>query len=172
MLKIRKMFVVAAIFAFFVSLPEASAQSANPQTVFNIEDEIEKKVVIPEAVIAILKSDRIVDGCFERKGANAKEGEWFAASEIDLNGDGRADLIVKAADACLFGANQAPFWIFQNAPDGYQKVLAASGLQLVILPVKSNSFNQIKISKVVAMKPRGEIYGFRAGKYTVSKRDR
>ena len=151
---------------FFIFAAIVVGAQTMPQTVFNSEEKVKKKAALPEAVVAVLKSDKIVDGCFQTKGKGAKnEAEWFAASEIDLNGDGRQDLIIKAEDACLFGANQAPFWIFQNAPDGYQKILSANGLQLEVLTKKSNSFRQIKISKVVGMKPSSEIYGFRAGKY-------
>jgi hypothetical protein len=165
MIKISKIIV----FVFLIAgAGEIAAQTKNPQTVFNLDDKVQKEVAVPEAVIAVLKSDRIVDGCFKTKGA-VKEAELFAASEIDLNGDNRNDLIIKAKDACLYGANQAPFWIFQNAADGYQKILSASGLQLVVLPKKSNSFNQIKISKVVAMKPSSQTYKFRAGKYQAGK---
>lgn len=142
----------------------ASAQG-KVQTVFNLEETVAKKASIPEAVIAVLKSDRRVDACFQEKGEGANEAEWFEASEIDLNSDKRMDLIVKAKDGCLFGANQGPFWIFQNEKDGYQQIFSASGLQLSVLSKKANSFNQIKISKVVAMKPASQTFSFKNGKY-------
>lgn len=167
MIKINRCLIVV-VFVIVAAVIEASAQ-ANLQTVFNLEEAVKKESAIPEAVLAVLKSERIVDGCFKSKGARARENDWFAASAIDLNGDGRLDLIVKAEDACLFGANQAPFWVFQNFADGYQKIFSASGLQLEVLAKKSNSFRQIKISKVVGMKPSSEIYGFRAGKYQAIK---
>lgn len=153
-----------------------AAVSANAQTkvqtVFNLESEMRKQVSIPAAVIAILKSDERVGGCFEKKGAGANESKWFAASAIDLNGDGRDDLVIKAAAACLYGANQGPFWIFANLTDGYQKILTADGLQLAVLPKKSNSFNQIKISKVVRMKPASEIFSYKTGEYQSGARRR
>lgn len=167
MIKINRRLVIVA-FVIFAAALKISAQT-NPQTVFSAEEPVKKKVVIPEAVVAVLKSDKIVDGCFKSKGAGANENEWFAASAIDLDGDGRLDLIVKAEDACLFGANQAPFWIFQNVADGYQKIFSGNGLQLEVLTKKTKSFRQIKISKVVRMKPPSEIYAFRAGKYQAVK---
>jgi hypothetical protein len=156
----NKFFIVALIVLFAACL-NAAAQ----QTVFDLEGNVRKEVALPDAVIAILKSDRRVDGCFREKGESANEAAWFAASEIDLNGDRRMDLIIKAKDACLFGANQGPFWVFQKRSDGYQQILAAHGLQLAILPKKINSFSQIKISKVVSQKPASQIYSFKAGKY-------
>lgn len=142
----------------------ASAQG-KVQTIFNLEEDVAKKASIPDAVIAVLKSDKRVDACFREKGEGANEAEWFEASEIDLNSDKRMDLIVKAKDGCLFGANQGPFWIFQNEKDGYQQIFSASGLQLAVLPKKANSFNQIKVSKAVAMKPASRTFSFKKGKY-------
>lgn len=156
---------LAAAFIIVAAVCGLNAQS-KPQTIFNLEEAVVKEIAVPAAVIAVLKSDRIVDNCFQKYGASKlNEAEWFAASEIDLNGDRRADLIIKAKDACLYGANQGPFWIFLSAADGFQKILSASGLQLAVLTKKDDSYSRIKISKVVAMKPSSEIYGFRAGKY-------
>ncbi len=135
------------------------------QTAFDLEGDVQKKAVIPDSVIAILKSDERVDVCFQQKGEAAQEAVWFAASEIDLNGDARQDLIVKADDACLYGANQAPFWIFYQLDGGYKKILTAYGLQLKVLPEKENSFNKIEVGKVVSMKPSSEIYRFKNGEY-------
>lgn len=165
---INKLIRLCALF-LTVSAATASAQT-QIQTVFNLEEDVRRKAFVPEDVIAVLKSERRVDACFRAKGEGADESAWFAASEIDLNGDRRMDLVIVAKDACLFGANQAPFWIFQKAPDGYQKILSASGLQLAVLPKKANSFRQIKISKIISMKPASEIYTFRAGKYQPARR--
>ena len=157
----NKFFVVAMI--LFAAVFAAEAQKA--QTVFNLEEDVRREVPVPAAVIAVLKSDERVDACFREKGEGANEAAWFSASEVDLNGDRKMDLIIKAKDGCLFGANQGPFWVFRKMPDGYQQILAAHGLQLAILPKKINSFSQIKISKVVSQKPASTIYSFKGGKY-------
>lgn len=143
--------------------------SDEAQTVFDLKGTVKKKVKIPDAVIAVLKSDEIVDGCFREKGEGIDEAELFAASEIDLNRDKKPDLVVTAGDACLFGANQGPFWVFHQMPDGYQKVLSTSGRQLKVLPATANSFNKIEIGKIVGMKPASEIYSFRKGAYRTGK---
>ena len=162
-------FFVAAL---VISVACDSVAAQKVQTVFNLEEPVRREATIPASVIAVLKSDRRVDQCFQQKGADARENEWFAASEIDLNGDRRWDLIIKAKDACLYGANQGPFWIFQNAADGYQQVLSAHGLQLAVAPKKTNSFYQVKIGKVIGMKPAFEVYSFRTGKYRLSTQTR
>lgn len=157
----KNKFLVAALSIFFAACLNASAQ----QTVFDLEGNVRREVAVPDDVIAVLKSDERVDACFREKGEGASEATWFAASEIDLNGDRKMDLIIKAKDGCLFGANQGPFWIFQKMPDGYRQLFSASGLQLAVLPKKVNSFSQIKISKVVSQKPTSKIYSFKSGKY-------
>lgn len=153
----------AILLGLFLGIFEIYGQSA--QTIFNIEESVNKSVAIPSDVIAILKSDQIVDVCFQEKGTTANETEWFEASEIDLNGDNRFDLVVKARDSCLLGANQGPFWIFQNRADGWLKIFSASGTELTILPRKSNSFSQIKLGKVISMNPFNKIFSFKKGKY-------
>lgn len=162
----------ALAFIIFVSAAISASAQTKIQTVFNLESNVQKETAIPADVIAILKSDERVDQCFREKGEGVDESKWFAASEIDLNADGRMDLIIKAKDVCLYGANQGPFWIFQKAPDGYQKVLSAHGLQLEVLPKKNNSFSQIKISKVVGMKAASETFSYKAGKYQSRARRR
>ena len=147
----------------------AQTKSIEAQTVFDLEGTVKKEAKIPAAVIAVLKSDEAVDLCFREKGEGINEAELFAASEIDLNGDRKPDLIIKAKNACLFGANQGPFWIFYRMSDGYQKVLAANGLQLKVLPEKANLFNKIEVSKAVRMKASGEIYSSQNGEYRHAK---
>ena len=167
MLKTGKFFGLAFVL-LLLNAVSASAQ----QTVFGLEENVKKPAVIPADVIAVLKSDERVDRCFKEKGEGADEAAWFEASEIDLNSDRKMDLIIKAKDGCLFGANQGPFWIFQKASDGYQKLLTAYGLGLKVLPRKANSFNHIEISKVVSMKPASETYSFKNGKYQIFRRSR
>jgi hypothetical protein len=157
----KNKFFVAAVTVLFAACLNANAQ----QTVFDLEGNIRKEVAVPADIIAVLKSEQQVDACFREKGEGVNEAEWFAASEIDLNGDRQMDLIIKAKDGCLLGANQGPFWVFQKMRDGYQQILAADGLQLAVLPKKVNSFRQIKISKVVSMKPASRTYSFKSGKY-------
>lgn len=158
------------VFAVVILIAAASVRAQTKiQTVFDLEGKVTKKAALPAAVLAILKSDERVDQCFRENGAGAGESKWFAASRFDLNRDGRMDLIVKAEDACLFGANQGPFWIFQNLPGGYQKILTAYGLQLAVLPQKTDAFNRIEVSRVVAMRPASEIYSFREGEYRTGK---
>lgn len=158
-----------AITAFLtVALSSASSQTST-QTTFELEGGVTSPVSIPADVLAVLKSDKRVDDCFKSEGAGVNEAAWFEAAEFDLNGDRRADLIIKPKNACLFGANQGPFWVFQNLADGYQKILSESGLTLTIMPRKAGTFRTIMISKVVAMKPHDTQFRFSQGKYRPAK---
>jgi hypothetical protein len=53
---------------------------------------------------------------------------WFIASEIDFNHDNMPDLVVKPEEACLFGANIGPFWVFRKTVRGYEKVWSVDTL--------------------------------------------
>ena len=64
----NNLFVAALVVLFFAGL-NASAQ----QTVFDLEGNVRKEVAVPDAVIAVLKSDARVDGCFREKGEGANE---------------------------------------------------------------------------------------------------
>ncbi|NOT46490.1 MAG: hypothetical protein HOP17_01890 [Acidobacteria bacterium] len=153
-----------------VTIASSSANcQTNGQTVFELEGNVTSPVSLPPDVIAVLKSDKVVDGCFKTEGAGVNEEAWFEAAEFDLNDDHRADLIIKPKHTCLFGANQGPFWIFQNVHDGYQKVLSATGLKLTILPEKFNSFNTIRVGRAEGMKGRDTLFRFSQGKYRPAK---
>lgn len=167
MVKSRSFFVSIAV---LLAIAASSANSqTNAQTTFELEGSVSKPVSIPADVIAVLKSDKIVDVCFKTEGAGTNEEAWFEASEFDLNDDHRADLIIKPKHSCLFGANQGPFWIFQNLPDGYQKILSASGLKLTILPRKANAFNTIQVGKTAGTKSIHIDFSFSGGKYLPNK---
>lgn len=167
MLKIGLVF--SGIAAWLAVASFSANSQMNVQTVFELEGRVTNAVSIPADVIAVLKSEKIVDICFKTEGAGTNEEAWFEAAEFDLNDDKRADLIIKPTHWCLIGANQGPFWIFQNVPDGYQKILSVSGLKLTILPRKGNSFNTIRISRVAEMKVSDTEFRFSHGKYHPAK---
>jgi hypothetical protein len=155
--------MIALVSGFSLS---ASAQS---QTVFEVEGGVNNPVRIPADVIAVLKSDKRVDVCFKTEGAGNDEQAWFEASEFDLNNDDRPDLIIKPKNSCLMGANQGPFWIFQNVPGGYQKVLSTDGLKLEVTSKKVNSFSTVTVSKVAGMRGVRTNFRFSNGKYRLAK---
>lgn len=167
MLKTGSFFV--AVVALLVVASSSANSQTNVQTVFELEGKVNSPVIIPADVIAVLKSEQRVDACFKTEGAGTDEQAWFEAAAHDINNDQRLDLIIKPKNACLFGANQGPFWIFQNRTDGYQKVLSENGLTLTIMPRKAGSFNAVMISKVVAMKPHDTQFRFSKGKYRAAK---
>ena len=53
---------------------------------------------------------------------------WFEAAQIHLDGPEAIDLLVKAKDGCLFGANIGPFWIFRKTQHGYELLLRRNAL--------------------------------------------
>ncbi len=158
-----------AIAIFLLIAVSLDYSQANSQTIFEVEGRVSSPVAVPVDVLAVLKSDPRVDVCFKSGAAGVSEDAWFEAAALDLNGDGRSDLVIKPKDPCLFGANQGPFWIFQDLPDGYQKILATEGLQLIIMPSKFNSFHVIQVSKVIRMRSIESRYRFSKGQYNLAK---
>jgi len=80
---------------------------------FGLEESVIQPVPIPDAILAMLRSDsevrtsRCVD---EGQTSPDISASWFEASQIHLDGPEEIDLLVKAKDGCLFGANIGPFW--------------------------------------------------------------
>lgn len=102
---------------------------------FGAEEPFARPVAVPDGVLQILRRDERVRRCLS--GDNMAPTElppsWFMASVVNLNNDRRPDLIVRADNACMFGANIVPFWIFRNTARGYELVLQVHTLGVTIL---------------------------------------
>lgn len=137
----------------FVSLGcanRAPALQHQEQTQFAAEGEVEKPVDLPDEVLRELMNDERNQTCL---GINETKEQmpasWFAASQIHLNGDRLPDLVVTPKNACLFGANMVPFWVFRSTNQGYKLALSMSGLALQVLNSKTNGYRDIETSAVV-----------------------
>ena len=109
----------------YLQAQQASKTKPPEQTHFSIEEEeLVRPVSVPASDLQVLKKDERTLTCLKEKESQEQIlGSWFAASEIHLNGDDLADLVVTAANPCLLGANIGPFWVFRNTPRGYELVL-------------------------------------------------
>lgn len=132
--------------------PQQTKKSAAPeQTRFGLEELVRHPVPLPEAVLKILRDDGEVRSsrCVsEDDQAQAISASWFEASQIHLDGPYEADLLVKAKDGCLLGANIGPFWIFRNTPQVYKLVLTVSALGVDILQNKTNGLRDVSVGAV------------------------
>src|SRR6266446_4003513 len=116
------------------SSAQASRRSQKEQSHFGAEVAIRKPVEIPTDVLSILREDKRNQTCLkDSESPTSITSSWFVGTRIHLNGNGDADLIVTARNACLLGANIVPFWVFRNTQRGHELVLSVSALGLDVL---------------------------------------
>lgn len=162
--------LIAMFFSLaFVATAEGETKSAPPQTSFGVEEELKIPAKLPNDVLEILKQDERNQTCLEIKSANDMPAAWFKASEIDLNADRLQDLIVMAEDACLYGANIAPFWIFLQIPKGYKLVLNVYSLSLEVLKTKTNGHSDISATSATAVRVFSSVFRFNGERYETQK---
>ena len=146
-------------------VPRSSTQRpATEQTGFGAEVKVRRPVPIPGSLVSILNGDPSVQAVVRTSG-EPFSAKWFVASEVSLNEDGLADLIVGAHDARLLGANMAPFWVFINSSAGYKSALKVDTLVLDILEGTTNGVRDIRTEEVSAGKRFITVYGYAGEKY-------
>lgn len=145
---------------------DQSIQKAREQVVFNAEDAIQHPVGVPAEVLQLLRRDERNRTCLEdNQSADDIPPTWFTASEIDLNNDKEKDLIVKANNPCLFGANIDPFWVFRKSTDGYELVLRVHTLSLEVLDISTRGYRDIRTQAATAKEVLTTMYKFDGNKY-------
>jgi len=153
----RIIFCLAVAFSLVASVcaqKRKSVRRGEAQTYFGFEEQVKKPVKLPEDALALLihLNKEELDRCFEsdeEKGAKPDDSSvYFAASEIDLNGDGRADLIVQPNPKtyCLQRNSGIPFWIFVNGRTGYKLVYNDFAYDLGVLRTRTKGYRDIEIS--------------------------
>src|SRR5438034_10995406 len=116
-----------------------SVRRGAEQILFTTETPVRRPVRLPNDVLdqLVKENGEQLQRCREsdRSGGTDFRG-YFQASELDVNGDGRRDLIVQAT-SCLIGAHSAPFWIFTNSNQrllpGYERVFMKQADYLKVL---------------------------------------
>ncbi len=173
-----------AVMALLESFGNAQTSKRTPtseQSKFAVEGiEIAKPVRIPEAVVKILREDKYVRGCLRQDQPSTEiPASWFVGSKIHLNESDETDLIVlprqlsaqdnsPSENACLYGANVAPFWVFRKMPGGYVLVLGISALGLKVLSTKSNGYRDISTWSSTAVTQTTLFFRFDGHKYRLS----
>ena len=163
--------VVAALVFVFVSKAcgQAPKGTRAEQVRFGLEESIDRPVPLPEAVLKILRQDSDIRACdLEQNSRDTIPAMWYEASEIHLDGPTESDLIVKAKNACLWGANIGPFWVFRKTPNGHSLVLSTVALGLQVLKTKTNAFRDIRAGAIASLKPSYVMYKFDGHNYQES----
>lgn len=152
--------------------PQQTKKSTAPEQLrFGLEELVRHPVPLPQAVLKILRDDGEVRSsrCVsEDDQGHAISTSWFEASQIHLDGPDEVDLLVKAKDGCLFGANIGPFWIFRNTSQGYKLVLTVSALSVDILRNKTNGLRDVSAGAVAGGQAVSVSFKFDGQKYKQS----
>jgi hypothetical protein len=108
---------IAVVLGRGVESQQSKKRASQEQTRFGLEESVNQPVRIPEPVQFIQSTDPDVrtSRCVDEDQSLPKISvSWFEASQIHLTGPKEMDLLVKAKDGCLFGANIGPFWLFKR----------------------------------------------------------
>ncbi|WP_162199800.1 hypothetical protein [Pyrinomonas methylaliphatogenes] len=151
---------------FFQKMRQQIRAKPEEQTSFSVEVGIERPVNVPEDVLRILRYDERNQTCLASgQSINGILATWFVASEVNLNDDDLPDLIVMAANPCLFGANVDPFWVFCATPQGHELVLSESATVLDVLDKRTNGYREIRLMRLSATEKIITVYRFDGRKY-------
>jgi len=163
--------IIAALLARGAESQQTKKRPSQEQMRFRLEESVDQPVPIPDAVLAVLSSDSEVraSGCVDQGQPALKiSASWFEASRIHLDGPEEIDLLVKAKDGCLFGANIGPFWIFKKTQHGYELLLAISALGVELLPSRTNGHKDISAGAAAGGKAVTVFYKFDGRTYQES----
>jgi hypothetical protein len=169
-----------------LGLTTAAGQAQNrfseEQSHFAAEQEVirvQHPVTLPEEALRVLRTDDNVRLCVRHEHLSPDQvpPSWFVASEIHLNGQTEADLIVQPAimtdspapNRCLYGAKTVQFWVLRKTAQEYQLVLTINSVDLNVLKTKRNGYRDIVVSELTVSEVTRAIYRFDGKKYKLSQ---
>jgi hypothetical protein len=130
---------------------QQSPRLSKQQVHFELESPVARPVRLSNAILETLKNDPAIlqSRCPGRENPSPELlASWLEASQVHLKAGRVLDLVVKASNGCLFGANIGPFWIFRSTDRGYEEVLSTNALALDILPTSSNGYRTVSARAV------------------------
>jgi len=92
------------------------------------EAPISRPVPLPAEVLAALVEQNRND--LERCAPSGAFATYFAATPLDVDGDGTNDLVVTTGAYCLEGAHARPFWLFLKTKAGWAKRFPETGREI------------------------------------------
>ncbi|MDT7604854.1 MAG: hypothetical protein QOF61_2851 [Acidobacteriota bacterium] len=111
----------------FYSLLACFLSSGAPQ---QLAAQLPRTVEVPREIVKQLASDKNVKDFIVLK----KDGraENLVALFVDLNADGRGEIIVHGINSPICGANNCVHWVYRKTAKGFQLLLDAGAIQQVI----------------------------------------
>ncbi len=128
---------------------------------------VEKPIPIPEAVLAMLKTDDMVRNALANEEIPTEKIplSWFSASTIHLNGPEQTDIVVMA-EGSLRGSNVTTFWVFRGTASNYELVLTAPAHDLEVKKTRWKGYRDIELTSLTAVKISTVLCRFNGKQYT------
>src|SRR6266849_1799208 len=141
----------AIIFACSITFAQHNRTRGSAiQTSFGVETPVKRPVNLPKDVLQELIKENAEElrACLKSDGSSEAElPKYFVASAIDINNDGRRDLVVQAGKYCLQGAHVTAFWIFTRGDNdyaNYELIFATRTDWLDVLRTATNGYRDIR----------------------------
>jgi hypothetical protein len=137
------------------------ARAGRFTTEFGAEDRMTRALKIPDYVFEqMIRSERDA-GRDVSDGGAARIREEVRGALVDLNDDGRADLLVRSDQ----GANVVGFWLFRNAGRRWEMVLYSVALNLIIKKRRTRGHRDVEAVSLSAVKGWVTDYEFDGARY-------
>jgi hypothetical protein len=161
--------IAVAVAPLPMALGQNPSKTANPQTLFQLEERFTHPSTLPSSVLATLQADtsnqQLFESCPTRGIQHEIPSSWFLAAEVDLKHGDPSGLVVRADNGCLWGANIGPFWVFRRADIGYELFLDASALGLELLETRTNGYRDIRLNSASGGEVHSTVFKFIEGRY-------
>jgi hypothetical protein len=137
---------------------------------FDLESRLEPAAPVPAEALQVLSAHEDVR---EWLANNPPEKDAvlvlqaFEAAAVDLNGDGRADLVVR--NRKLDGANIGPFWILARTESGYSVAFFTRSLGLDILRTATHGWHDLRTASATVDTLSETVYRFDGRSYEPSE---
>jgi hypothetical protein len=155
------------LLAFTFSSAAQTSTKKKEQSFFNLESNIQNRAKIPNAILNILRKDEDTQMCFQREEPEEFSSDWYAASVIHLERKESADLVIMPTNACLWGANIGPMWVFKRVGLDYVLVLKIHALGFEVLDSRTKDVRDIKVYAASAIELYTTLCRFDGKRYRI-----
>ena len=159
---------VAPAFAVAAALWSASPAHAAPYQRFRIADKFAKTTPVPAKVLQTLQKDAVVSAAWassRKAGDKSTWASWFSAMPIDLNKDGKQDLLIKSTRPELMLGTRGPFWVFLNGSS--RPALRATTFAMRVLNSTKSGYRDLRSETVNGTTISTTLYQWNGKTYSV-----